>query len=412
MIPELTLLSCLLDKNYYNKYYQYVDIKSLKDICKEVFYLYQALEELQEKTDSSPSLNDLQAYFFVRYPQAEKPLYEGLFRTLQEALLSEGLPEVLLEEIKRRKVALKLSETAFQYSQGTASQESLTEFYEQLLSHKEDHSNLNGHDIDLESVLERAYTHSGLRWRLQFLNKSLGSLRPGDFGFMIKRPETGGTAMVASEVAYMLPQTDKPIVWINNEESNDKVILRVWQAYFGCTREQLLSNPKRYKEVFYSQVGDRFKFFGIEYSNKASIESIIDRYSPALVVYDQLDNISGFAADRNDLMLGNIYKWVRENAKKGHAAFGVTQADGTAEGVRYLTMQHVAESKTSKAATADFIFGMGMVHDTELENVRYINISKNKLMGDSDSLPELRHGKGEVLINKSIMQFEDIITYK
>lgn len=305
-----------------------------------------------------------------------------------------------------------MSEALFNVSQGREEKDIETKM-SSFLEEKDDHQvEVESHNIDLESVLSSAYTKPGLRWRLSFLNKSLGSLRPGDFGFMIKRPETGGTAMMASEVSFMLPQTDKPVVWINNEEGNDKVILRVWQAFFGCTREQLLANPKKYKELFYEKVGDRFKFFGIEYSNKKSIEAIVEKYKPALMVYDQLDNITGFAADRNDLMLGNIYKWVRELAKQGHAAIGVTQADGTAEGVRYLTMQHVAESKTSKAATADFIFGMGRSYDAGLDNVRYLNISKNKLAGDPDSIPELRHGKGEIIINREIMRFQDVVDYQ
>ena len=75
-------------------------------------------------------------------------------------------------------------------------------------------------------------------------------------------------------------------------------------------------------------------------------------------------------------------------------------------------MEHVANAKTSKQAEADWILGIGKTHTQELEMVRYLNISKNKLFGDTDSLPELKHGRFECLINPTIARYEDIITYR
>jgi hypothetical protein len=311
-------------------------------------------------------------------------------------------------------VALKLSEEAYRVSAGLSSGEKLVDFFEQIKSGKVDHEYLEPEVNDLDVLLNTAFKEKGLRWRLDFLNKSLGSLRPGDFGFLFKRPESGGTAFCASEVGYMLPQTDRNVVWFNNEESNHKVQLRVYQAFFGIPIDQLASNPQRYKEVFQEKVGNRFKFFGIDRCNKRDIERIIEELDPALVVYDQLDGVTGFAADRNDLMLGEIYKWARKLTKtgSGHAAIAVTQADGTAENTRWLTMQHVSEAKTTKQATADWILGMGKIHDDGAEYVRFLNISKNKLLGDEDSIPELRHGRAEVMIKPEIMQFVDVIKYE
>jgi hypothetical protein len=50
-------------------------------------------------------------------------------------------------------------------------------------------------------------------------------------------------------------------------------------------------------------------------------------------------------------------------------------------------MNNVANAKTSKQAEADWILGIGAVHDQGWESVRFMNISKNKLFGDSDSDP-------------------------
>jgi len=338
-------------------------------------------------------------------------MYLELFRTLSETVIDPTLGVAMLQQIKQRKQALILSEESFKFSNGNGSIGSVISAYDKLDGIEEPTENIDGANTDLDNLLSSTILDSGLRWRLDCLNKGLGSLRSGDFGFLFKRPESGGTAFCASEVSYMLDQAKGPVIWINNEESDDKVIIRVYQGYFGVTRAQLIANSKKYKEEFQAKVGDKFKFFGADFSNKLAIESIVKKFNPSLMIYDQLDNVKGFAADRNDLVLGEIYKWARTLTKQGHAAIGITQADGTAEGQKWLTMQHVSEAKTTKQATADFIIGMGAIHEEAFRSIRYLNLCKNKLSGDKDSIPRLRHGKFETFIEPEIMRFRDIINY-
>lgn len=189
-------------------------------------------------------------------------------------------------------------------------------------------------------------------------------------------------------------------------------MLRVIQAYFGCTLEQLIVNVKKYKQQFLDEVGDRFLIPKLEAGfSRRDVEAVLDKYDPDIVVYDQLDKINGFNADREDLVLGKKYQWARELAKDSHAAIGVCQADGTAEGVRYLTMEHVANAKTAKQAEADFILGIGKAREPELEYVRYLHAIKNKLFGDVDSIPSLKHGRFETIINPGVARYEDTIEY-
>jgi hypothetical protein len=75
-------------------------------------------------------------------------------------------------------------------------------------------------------------------------------------------------------------------------------------------------------------------------------------------------------------------------------------------------MEHTSNAKTTKQAEADFILGIGKDRDPALEFVRYLNISKNKLFGDEDSIPEKKHGRFEVLIAPQIARYEDIAEYK
>jgi len=222
---------------------------------------------------------------------------------------------------------------------------------------------------------------------------------------------TGKTTFLASECTYMaeqLPDDAGPILWFNNEEEGKKVLLRCYQACIGATTTDLFRDIPGHQQEFMRRTRGKLLIRDSANITKREVESLCAKYKPSLIVFDQIDKIQGFQSDREDLRLGSIYLWARELAKKYCPTIGVSQADGTGEGVRWLTMQHVANAKTAKQAEADFILGIGKVHEPGFESIRFLHASKNKLLGDEDTLPELRHGHKQVLINPDIARYEDI----
>jgi hypothetical protein len=266
---------------------------------------------------------------------------------------------------------------------------------------------------NLEEIVAETVSKAGIRWRLGCLNKALGSLRQGDFGFVFARPETGKTTFIADACACALDQVDRPVVWFNNEEQDNKVMLRIVQSYFGIKLDVLMGNVRKYNEEFNRRCGSKLLLVNSSRIdiNRTNVERILSDRKPSLIIYDQIDKIKGFKADRDDLVYGAIYQWARELAKKYAPSIGVCQADGSGEGQKWLTMANVSNAKTSKQAEADFILGLGKTHDEAAEYIRYINISKNKLMGDADSEPALRHGRFEVIIEPEIARYKDVMNY-
>lgn len=413
MNTELLFINVLLNKDNYNIYKDEINIKSLKETHRELSYIYTVLFSLHEEHKHDLTLADLQLAFYVKYPDADKVVYDALFSSLVQSPITPDVGLGIVRQLRNRKVAMELSEIAFKVAQGTESLEHLNDFYVKSVN-KDDHQQdqelpLSSVSLDLNEIIESSYAEQGLRWRLQCLNKSLGSLRPGDFGFIFARPETGKTTFLASECTNFLGGTSRPVIWFNNEEQGAKVMLRIYQAYFGVTTAQLLANQKKYREAFLAQTAGRFFLFDSAIIERGQVERIVKKLNPQIVIYDQIDKIRGFSSDREDLRLGAIYQWARELAKGSHASIGVCQADGQAENVRYLTMEHVANAKTAKQAEADWILGIGKSH--EMEKARFFNISKNKLLGDKDSIPDLRHGRFEVLLEPSIARYQDVIKY-
>jgi replicative DNA helicase len=367
---------------------------------------------LHEKHAHDLSLDELVAAFYAVNPEADQTIYGNLFDQLAKATITPDVGRDVVEQTLLRKRALKLSELAFQVASGVKTQDELNEFIANNKAEPTAHqTTLPEVSTDLEDLLSNHVYDQGLRWRLDCLNKSLGSLRRGDFGFIFARPETGKTTFLASEITNMLSGCEAPIIWLNNEEDGWKVMLRVYCAYFGVTSDVILANVRKWRDAFREQVGNRFRLFDSAAIGRRDVENVILRLNPALVVYDQIDKIKGFANDREDLRLGSIYQWARELAKGNHAAIGVCQADGQAEGVRYLTMEHVANAKTAKQAEADFILGIGKTGDPAQATARFLNISKNKLLGDKDSISDLRHGRFEVLIEPTIARYTDVIKF-
>ena len=229
-------------------------------------FIYKTLCDLHERIpDKDFTLQELEAAFHAQYPDADKVIYGNLFKTLQSVQIDEVVGDVLLSDLKRRKGALKLSERAFQVAQGHASVIDLENDWELWFNNDKDDELLDlplaEVSTDLEELIEQNYAEQGLRWRLDCLNKSLGSLRPGDFGFIFARPETGKTTFLASEIGGFLSNanpTQRAMVWFNNEEQGYKVMLRIYQAYFGVTSDQLLANPKRFRDEFNERTSGRF----------------------------------------------------------------------------------------------------------------------------------------------------------
>jgi replicative DNA helicase len=314
----------------------------------------------------------------------------------------------LLEEHRRRSLAGDIAKMALDVEDGRTPVEDLLTLFSNLeLQEVEDNTPVTV-NMNLADLYTSQVATPGLRWRLKFLNESFGSLRKGDFGFIFARPETGKTTFLASEISHMVEQTDGNILWFNNEEQGNKVGIRCFQAVLGMTTDHLWGDLERNQKVYDMKTKDQIKIYDFEDSSSIQrIEQILKTANPALIIFDQIDKLKGFKAERKDLELKAIYQWAREISKNYAPVIAVSQASGEAEGKTWLTMDMVDGSKTAKQGEADWILGIGKESDNT-SRFRYFNICKNKLLGDKDTLPEKRHGSAKVLIRAEVARYEDL----
>jgi KaiC/GvpD/RAD55 family RecA-like ATPase len=392
------------DRKVFTKYYKYVNLNYIKINYNNYYDSYPDKDSI--------SNNELELQYNSNYLLQEserKELTALVERIFAVEITNEDAVINLLSEHRRRGLAGDLAKLALDVEDGEASVDTLLEKFKDFDVQDIEQEDINFVNMDLDDLYESQIATPGLRWRVDWLNKSLGSLRKGDFGFLFARPETGKTTFLASEVSHMIKQTDGDILWFNNEEQGRKVGIRVYQSYFGVEQRILFGQQKpQYRQEYLGKIGERIKILDSEDSSTyRRIEEVLEATNPALIIFDQIDKIKGFKADRNDLELKAIYQWAREIAKKYAPVIAVSQASGEADNKLWLTMNMVDGSKTAKQGEADWMLGIGKEADNT-SRLRYFSILKNKLIGDDDTLPDLRHGSTQVLIKPEVARYEDI----
>jgi replicative DNA helicase len=308
--------------------------------------------------------------------------------------------------------ASELALLSLEIAEGKKSFADLEEFYsekiQQELMSDEGYTASNLVSDDLEELLNATFVGGGVYWPLRVLNRSLGPLRKGDFGFVFARPETGKTTFLSHCVSYFATQTEGCVLWFNNEEQGSKVKLRVFQSFFGVELSDLQRDQEKFSTAYKNKLEGKIKIYDAAHISKNDVEKMCKEWNPSMIIFDQIDKIKGFSNDRHDLELKQVYQWARELSKQYGPVIGVCQAGGTAENKQWLTMDDVDSSKTAKQGEADWILGIGMTHREGMENIRHFNISKNKLLGDEHTDSNMRHAKMDVVFKPEIARYEDI----
>lgn len=407
---ELSVVTYLLKKENYTTVRDSIDIT---DFSKEVQPIIRTLDSYFLTVDNPEDLSvDSLSNLYFSTNRTKIDFYTGVFDALRNTDASDYSTTKLITSLKRTRLLRELSLQAYEVSEGRGNISDVLSKIEGLSTNEDDEVIIDELDdfvsSDLVEIINTSRKTPGIRWRTESLNKRLGSLRKGNFGFVFARPETGKTTFLASEITYMAGQVESPILWFNNEQVGTEVMLRCYQSALGVDNIELLrdleGNRKRYLEV----TKDNIKLKDSASIHWKQVEKICAKLQPSLVVFDQIDKLKGFDNDREDLRLGSIYIWARELAKSYCPVIGVCQADGSGEGQRWLSMANVANAKTSKQAEADWILGVGKVNEAGYDNLRFMHLSKNKLWGDEDSDPKLRHDRWEMLIEPEVGRYRDL----
>lgn len=414
---DLDLLSLVADKDKFQRFKPYIKEHVLS---KEAQLIFNTVEGFYKSFPASKTIDwtAFESYFLVlRNAQIRKELVPN-FKTIFDKLRSYS-PTVSTEEVLRHYItqdyAAQITEAALKIGEGTASVDDIGELVKQ-------HDKELGRAISLDDLFVSsdvsdvlaASSAPGLEWRLEELNISCGPLRKGDFVLVMAYVETGKTTFTADQVSHMAAQIkdERPVIWVNNEERSNKVMLRIQQAALGRTLKDICADPKKAAADFDAlmKMKDRIRVVKND-SGMNSVDRLIPLFrdtNPALIVFDQLDKVAGFRErdQKEYLRLGRLYQWARELSHEYGPVIAISQADATGAPTKYLTMDQIRGSKVDKPGEADAIITIGKSDNPAEIYKRYIHVPKNKLFGGIRTEEKERHGYWEVEIKPDIARYE------
>ena len=319
MVEELIIKLFMIERTAYDRFYKHLNLSYIKTNFVGLYKLFIVIHSYYEKSDkTSMSKSDLELAYHSNYllEDSERNELSDLLDRILDLELTEQNVYAYLNAHKQRCIAGELAKLALDVEDGTAKVEELLNKFNELEHEDTETEEATPVNMNLHEIYESQIQTPGLRWRLDWLNKSLGSLRKGDFGFIFARPETGKTTFLASEMTHMVSQTDGDILWFNNEEQGKKVAVRCFQALFGLTNKELFKEKEINADEYRQRVGNKIKIYDYEdSSNIKRIEQVIQSTNPSLIIFDQIDKVKGFKNERNDLQLKALYQWAREIAK-------------------------------------------------------------------------------------------------
>ncbi len=354
-----------------------------------------------------------------------KRLAEDSLIKLKMALkkAEEFVPHIAHEEVIKSLIELdylsRIMEECQQVKEGTSDLEHVHMLTTEALKDVERY--LEKDDLfveaDLASIVDRLAS-GGYEWRLAPLNRSLGPLRQGNFVIVAARVEVGKTTFLASEVSFLAQQLpkDRPVVWVNNEEESSVVFFRIVQATLGWDSKTMITeSPRAMSEYTLKMGGNKDKIRVTKDTNNIrDLETLFKEVNPGLIIFDQLDKVQGFKSEeREDIVLGKIYKWARELARTYGPVIAASQLSAGAVEYKdppFIGMDSLRGSKTDKPGEADAVLTIGKYKEpkNEVEEmIRTVNVPKNKLPGGGPHQVEAeRHGQYLVTINPTHARFE------
>lgn len=384
------IIKLLLNKYIYNKYRKYINIKN-----KEYDNIYLILDNIHNNINRDILYSEFKLYVLQKQDNKLTEFVESL----EKEEINNDVAEHAVQEYIKQQWAHDVALKAISVYEGKGTLEALQQEYDRVNTlFSTDETSLL--DDNFQQMMVDISREGGLKWRLPFLNDSLGGLHKGDFGFIFARTNAGKSTLIASEVSFMLSQLDTPCCFFFNEEAGKRMKFRIFQAYFGATIERITENIAKCEERFLEETKGNLKFFDMPIIKKTEVESICKEFNPSLIIIDNIDKVHGFKGDREDLRLGSIYTWSRELAKQYSPLIAVCQAGASAENKKWLTHNDINSAHTAKSSEADFILGVGHVYDVGYEDVRYLRLVKNKFKPGEF--------KGEVYINANKARFEEM----
>ena len=368
-------------------------LSTIKNMEREIRVVLNLIIRYYEKYPESEkiSIEELKSFYDMQYPNSrEKEVYFEIINDIFKQDISENVLKDLLEHIIERHYAAQMMMKLSPIVEGTSFgklislREDLDSFMSQMRNPPSRRGELISFSMSLKELVDTEINADGLTWLTERFNSVLGGLKRKTLGLIYAFVDNGKSSAGLACCAHFAKQlvgTNEKIIYAGNEESSARVSLRLTQAILKKTRREISADVDG-AEAERSILGfDLVKVYD-SITNISQIESLLSDIRPRVLFVDQGTKVSPNRSSENDVREAQyLFNWYRERAKLYDTSIiCLAQAVGDAENKKWLRLSDIYGSRVSIQGELDYAIGIGRVmDDLAYENIRFINIPKNKL---------------------------------
>ncbi|MHC4640088.1 MAG: AAA family ATPase [Planctomycetota bacterium] len=405
MQESIGVLKAMLNYGTFLKYGTI--LRKIPNLEKEMKSIIAAITKFYEKYgEDRISIDSLQTFYNYLNPQQQNPdMLELTFSSMRNLDVSDALLGDLLNQIVERHIVTEIVTTGTDLINAT-----IPTCIDDLRAKIDEYDQITGlvDDVDADICdldIDELFTEEnldGLPFRMRWMKDTFGPLKSGTLGHIFARPDAGKTSMALFLLTLFAKylSEERPGLYLNNEEGIDRIKQRAMCSLIDRPEAWIYDNRQEAKKLWHvGMCYDNLKFIG-SCSDIYRVEKHIKKFNPRVVIIDQGPKVNTPGKEEGVARLQKLYNLYRTMATD-HDCSIITlgQADTNASNRKFLTLNNLDSSKVAIPGELDWAIGIGRVEESGYENVRYLNVCKNKLSG--------RYGSTEVSFNSDNCTFKE-----
>ncbi|CAM0008011.1 DnaB-like replicative helicase [Vibrio phage K436] len=261
----------------------------------------------------------------------------------------------------------------------------------------------------IESLVERRESGVRYKWCIPGLQQTCRDIEGGDMIIIAALSDVGKTSFTLQQIIACSVQTQKPIIWFNNEGPKERIQLRMYGMMLGIGSDlvkQYITDGTLAERLFniYGRP-DPIRIYDVHGMDNRQLEDLIKKVAESEgvggVVWDMLDNVpfrGNNSNSRTDQILEEKYQWARQlGVLYDYPNFATSQQSYNKEWQKHPDKGELKDSKVGKQGACDMLIFMTQPVEHTKETFRYISAPKNKL-----SLPEAGQVRIDARFNKAL----------
>jgi len=245
-----------------------------------------------------------------------------------------------------------------------------------------------------------------LQWRTPVLQRALGNPRPGRLHHVFGHVHSGKSLMLISECTWFARQmfktkSEDSVMYITNEEGCEQLMPRVYAALLGQSIDMIYQFPER-AEKAYRENGGEYVLVMDDIHHLAQVQRVVESIRPKLLFIDQGTKVSmstkGKSDAKHELLQKVYYEYRKLVVKYKMDIVTCGQASDDCRHKKWLADRDMDGAKIGMPGELDVAIGIGRDDREGYEQVRYLNIPKNRYNGKFE--------RDTVRLNQEKVRFE------